>query len=62
MLPMVFGEVAFLKIQMYLLSTMVYISILLLSNMKLYFRFMGNNPIVFVGEHAFENLPKLTSL
>jgi hypothetical protein len=30
--------------------------------MKLYFRQMTNNPISFVSEKAFDNVPKLTSL
>jgi len=41
---------------------MAYNTILLLSNVKLYFRLMRNNPISFVGENAFENLPQLASL
>ena len=36
--------------------------LLQLSNVRLYFRRMENNPIAFVSENAFENLPQLTSL
>jgi hypothetical protein len=36
--------------------------LLLLSNVRLYFRRMENNPIAFVGKNAFENLPQLASL
>ena len=36
--------------------------IMLLSNVKLYFRDLRNNTISFVSESAFVNLPNLTSL
>jgi len=41
---------------------MAYNTILLLFNVKLYFRGMGHNNIAFVSEKAFVNLPQLSSL
>jgi len=41
---------------------MAYNTTLLLYNVKLYFRLLGNNPISVVSEKAFVNLPQLPSL